>query len=79
MPSRSINAPKKSKIAQYPDTLDGGLISGIRNSHIAALVERKSRFALLACVDGKDTESVVTALALSPIAQPAAAALSATA
>ncbi len=68
MPSRSINAPKKSKIAQYPDTLDGDLISGIRNSHIAALVERKSRFALLACVDGKDTESVVTALALSATA-----------
>ncbi len=74
MPSRSIKAPPKSKLAQSPDILDGDLISGIRSSQIATLAEHESRFALLACVDGKDTESVVTVLALSATAQPAAAA-----
>jgi IS30 family transposase len=39
------------------------LISGSKNSHIATLVERYSRFVMLVKVDGKDTESVVAALA----------------
>lgn len=45
-----------------PGHWEGDLITGSRNSHIATLVERKSRFTMLVKVDGKDTESVVTAL-----------------
>ncbi len=53
MPSRSVNALPKSKIVRSLDTLEGDLISGIRNSHIATLVERKSRFVLLAVSTAK--------------------------
>jgi IS30 family transposase len=38
------------------------LITGSGNTHIATLVERKSRYTILVQVDGKDTESVVDAL-----------------
>jgi len=38
------------------------LISGAKNTHIATLVERRSRFTMLVKVDGKDTTSVVSAL-----------------
>ncbi|KQP15803.1 transposase [Pseudorhodoferax sp. Leaf265] len=41
---------------------EGDLVSGAKNSHIATLVERHSRFALLVQVDGKDSGSVVRAL-----------------
>ena len=40
----------------------GDLIAGSKNSYIATLVERTSRFTLLVKVQGKDTESVVSAL-----------------
>jgi IS30 family transposase len=46
-----------------PGHWEGDLISGSQNSHIATLVERYSRFVMLVKVDGKDTESVVAALA----------------
>jgi IS30 family transposase len=46
-----------------PGHWEGDLISGSNNSHIATLVERMSRFTMLIKVEGKDTESVVTALA----------------
>lgn len=42
---------------------EGDLISGKRNSHIVTLVERQSRFTILVNVEGKDTKSVVDALA----------------
>ena len=45
-----------------PGHWEGDLVSGSRNSHIATLVERHSRFVLLVKVDGKDTQSVVSAL-----------------
>jgi len=45
-----------------PGHWEGDLISGTKNSHIATLVERQSRFTLLVKVDGKDTVSVVSAL-----------------
>ncbi len=45
-----------------PGHWEGDLISGSKNSHIATLVERHSRFTLLAKLDGKDTKSVVSAL-----------------
>jgi IS30 family transposase len=41
---------------------EGDLISGSHNSHIATLVDRKTRYTLLVQVDGKDTKSVVDGL-----------------
>lgn len=38
------------------------MIAGSKNTHIATLVERQSRFTMLVKVPGKDTASVVTAL-----------------
>ena len=45
-----------------PGHWEGDLITGSRNSHIATLVERQSRFLMLVKVNGKDTASVVGAL-----------------
>ena len=45
-----------------PGHWEGDLLSGTRNSHIATLVERHSRFTMLVKLSGKDTESVVKAL-----------------
>jgi len=41
---------------------EGDLITGLKNTHIATLVERHSRFTLLVKIPGNDTASVVTAL-----------------
>lgn len=46
-----------------PGHWEGDLISGSHNSHIATLVERQSRFLMLVRVKGKDTSSVVGAIA----------------
>jgi IS30 family transposase len=45
-----------------PGHWEGDLLSGGKNTHIATLVERHSRFVMLVRVDGKDSESVVKAL-----------------
>lgn len=45
-----------------PGHWEGDLISGSRNSHIATLVERQSRFTMLVKVQGKDTQTVVAAV-----------------
>lgn len=45
-----------------PGHWEGDLISGSNNTHIATLVERKSRFTLLVKIKGKDTVSVVSAI-----------------
>ncbi len=45
-----------------PGHWEGDLIAGSKNTHIATLVERHSRFTMLVKVKGKDTETVVTAL-----------------
>ncbi|TLF51642.1 IS30 family transposase [Halomonas urmiana] len=42
--------------------LEGNLITGRRNPHIATLVERHSYFTLLIKVDGKDTSSLIAGL-----------------
>lgn len=45
-----------------PGHCEGDLLAGSNNSHIVTLVERHSRYVMLAKVTGKDTETVVTAL-----------------
>ena len=45
-----------------PGHWEGDLIAGSKNSYIATLVERHSRYVMLAKVQGKDTESVISAL-----------------
>jgi IS30 family transposase len=45
-----------------PGHWEGDLIGGSKNSHIATLVERHSRYVMLIKVANKDTESVVSAL-----------------
>ena len=45
-----------------PGHWEGDLIAGARNTHIATLVERTSRYVHLVRVTGKDTTSVVSAL-----------------
>ena len=45
-----------------PGHWEGGLIGRSKNSYIATLVERHSRYVMLAKVANKDTNSVVSAL-----------------
>lgn len=45
-----------------PGHWEGDLLFGDRDSQIATLVERKTRYVMLVKVDGKDSETVVNAL-----------------
>jgi len=45
-----------------PGHWEGDLLGGSKNSYIATLVERHTRYVMLAKVKSKDTESVVSAL-----------------
>ena len=45
-----------------PGHWEGDLIAGSKNSYIATLVERQTRYVMLAKVANKDTNSVVSAL-----------------
>ena len=45
-----------------PGHWEGDLLFGARNSQIATLVERQTRYVMLVKVAGKDTETVVNAL-----------------
>ena len=54
--------PPEVAARQQPGHWEGDLITGRRNTHIATLVERYSRYVLLVRVAGKDSASVVGAL-----------------
>jgi len=45
-----------------PGHWEGDLIAGSKNTHIATLVERQTRYVMLAKVNGRDTETVIKAL-----------------
>ena len=54
--------PSEVEDRAIPGHWEGDLLAGGKNSHIATLVERQSRFVVLVQVPGKDTASVVNAL-----------------
>lgn len=55
---RSKNIENRKSLGHWK----GDLASGSRNTHIATLVNRKSRFSIILKLAGKDAESVHTAL-----------------
>lgn len=54
--------PPEAADRAIPGHWEGDLVSGANNTHIATLVERRSRFTILVKVKGKDTASVVAGL-----------------
>ena len=54
--------PAEIEDRAIPGHWAGDLLGGARNSHIATLVERRSRFTTLVKVPSKDTAAVVAAL-----------------
>ncbi len=54
--------PPEAEDRAVPGHWEGDLLAGSRNTHVATLVERSSRFVVLVRVGGKDTQSVVAAL-----------------
>src|SRR3712207_2021273 len=54
--------PPEVEDRAVPGRWEGDLLAGSRNTHVATLVERSSRFVMLVRVGSKDTESVVAAL-----------------
>ncbi len=64
--------PAEVEDRAIPGHWEGDLITGSKNTHIATLVERHSRFTMLVKVKGKDTASVVTALTKQVRKLPAA-------
>jgi hypothetical protein len=54
--------PAEIEDRTIPGHWEGDLLGGTNHSHIATLVERHSRFAMLIGVPSKDTAVVVTAL-----------------
>ena len=55
---RSKNIDNRKSVGHW----EGDLVSGSKNTHIATLVDRKSRFTIILKLAGKDANSVHTAL-----------------
>ena len=56
--------PAEAEDRAIPGHWEGDLLSGGKNSYVATLVERHSRFLMLIKVPSKETEAVVAALSL---------------
>jgi IS30 family transposase len=54
--------PAEAEDRAVPGHWEGDLLAGSKNSYIATLVERHTRYVMLARVKGKDTETVIDAL-----------------
>lgn len=54
--------PAEAEDRAVPGHWEGDLLAGSKNTHIATLVERRSRYVMLARVRGKDTTEVVNAV-----------------
>src|SRR5712675_1416842 len=63
--------PAEVEDRAIPGHWEGDLLSGSKNSHIATLVERQSRFTMLIKVPSKDTTTVVAALSKHVLRLPA--------
>src|SRR5450631_249572 len=63
--------PAEVEDRAIPGHWEGDLLAGSRNSHIATLVERQSRFTMLVKVPSKDTTTVVAALSKHVLTLPA--------
>jgi len=70
--------PAEVEDRAIPGHWEGDLLRGARNSHVATLVERYSRFVMLVKVPGKDTATVVAALSQHVLQLPEALRLSLT-
>ena len=70
--------PAEVEDRAVPGHWEGDLLRGARNSHVATLVERHSRFCMLVKVPGKDTATVVAALSQHVLKLPEALRLSLT-
>jgi IS30 family transposase len=55
--------PASVEDRSFPGLGEGDLIAGSKNSYVVTLVERHSRFTMLMKAPGKDTKTVVSALA----------------
>ena len=63
--------PAEAEDRAIPGHWEGDLLSGGKNSYIATLVERHSRFLMLVKVPSKETEAVVAALSEQVLKLPA--------
>jgi IS30 family transposase len=70
--------PAEVEDRAIPGHWEGDLLRGARNSHVATLVERHSRYCMLVKVPGKDTATVVAALSQHVLRLPEALRLSLT-